>query len=224
MSESEKPVEAEVKERVVRHVVEFQNDNAGDKGDKDLEAELESKNNLLASLALKEFEERKEAIVERLKLKYGEQKGEEIAEGITSGRDVDSYENLLSVVEDEGSQTQKSKVPVGKVKSIPPSKGESYPTTQAMVDDIYEALERQKFNQSFNPKEYNAEEHQRLQSMADKLLENAILGIKTRGEIPRIRGISSCFKCGASMSGDTCPKCGYKNKSYQDRQLEVVIG
>jgi len=214
----ETPVGNEVATKVVKHVIEFV--DKGKDGDKDLAMakELQEKSDIISSLALKEFEEKKNLIVQKLVSKYGEDKREAFEDSIQSGHDIDSMENLLAVV-DEGNTQTKNKVPSGKVHSQSNSgnRGEVFNTTQELIDSTYEALERQKYNQSYNPKEYDSVEHQRLQSMADRLLESAVIGMKGRGEIPRIRGITECFKCHASMSGDTCPKCGYKNRSYQDK-------
>lgn len=188
--------------------------------DEKLQAELKQKDDMLKSLALKEFEERKESIVQRLESRYGKEKAEEIGESIISGKDVDSYENLLTVTEDDN-QEQTRKVPSGKVKGAKPtSEDENYGSTQELVDKVYDELERQKYLQMTGSKDYDPSKHQKLQGMADAFLSSLVHGEKNRNKITSGWKVWECPKCHRTVvNSNVCPNpsCeGQTAKGYNE--------
>lgn len=187
----------------VEHVIRFE----GDKHEKEIsQDEAEIMKSQLEAMALKAFEDKQKALVE----KYGDRFADEIYSA-ESGYALDSLEAVLEKIK---KPTKQKGAPTGKVGIDISGRGdEGYETGGELVDDIYDKLDYQRFAKIFKPKDYDPVEEKRLQKMADKLLTSLITGEKNRGEITKFN-VWTCPECNATVSGtNKCPTC---NKVYKD--------
>lgn len=207
-----------IADKIVKHIIEIDNGSEGDKSDKE---KLEIAQNQLQALALKEFEDKKSSFVEAMTERFGSEQANKLADIIVDGNSLDRIKASMEIVAEK---TAKS-TPKGKTNSQAPQNTEGFNSTQEMIDKIYDELEREKWLQMKNSKDANPEKLAQLTEMTDKLLQSAIIGEKSRGEITKIRGVWSCPKCGATCTTSECSRCGYRSKSYNERvsKDEVVI-
>jgi len=195
--------------------------------------ELKQKQDILQSLALKEFEEKKGILVDTVRKSLGDEKADEVSDMLQSGEDIDRVERMLTIVGDSikttqtaqtGQQPQTPKkptsTPAGKISadfvpSLSKSDVDEWDSVEEMVNDIYDNLETQLFlkERPLKGMSYDDAKLKKYQSMATKLLQSVLLGEKSRGGkegTPTKIQVTQCLQCGKVLvAGERkCPNCG----------------
>lgn len=185
------------------------------------EDELTQKNNQLQAIALREFEEKKTFLVGKIKEALGDEKANEAAEKIKSGKDIDAisqwvdyFDNAIKVGKGEFKPENKStSTPAGKLNASKPTNTgteQTWESQEAMVNEVFDTLEEQLFLRAMN-QPYDAKKLEKAEKMEQKLLKSLVEGEKNRGKITPMR-IMECRNCGQILTGGetTCPNvnCG----------------
>lgn len=197
--------------------------------DKDKENSEENKRlkAQLQAIALRAFEDKKSEVVNKLTERYGVEKANEISDSIVTPQDLDSYQRMLQVINENERSKVPTNAPTGKVSgSSPINQEQTYDSTGTMIDSLYNEYERMIFlrdhPQSPNYKDYSDDKFQQLQGRVDRLLTNSLKGMQKRGRDVKFQQVSSCMKCNTTMIQGKCPKCGWVDKSYYDQNMGLV--
>lgn len=187
--------------------------------DKDKLDQAQSK---LEALALKELEEKKSLLVNKVRESQGDEKAASIEEMIQSGADVKRVERWLEIFEDSFKVPSKeetpatpdpiSKVPTGKLRAGKPPVGSEleFGTGAEWVNHVYDQLEEQLFLARMGMP-HDATKLRKYQKMATQLLKNLLDGEKKRGAITGL-SVMQCPDCDKIILGkeNACPECGHK--------------
>lgn len=200
---------------------------------KDVETQLEEKNAMLASLALKDFEDQKTALVATVKdekkkkavedfigtdsAKLEQVKfmtgllGQALAEG---GVEVEGAEGagikIPKPTGEEGEETNEDGTeavpPKGKARKAP-AKSVPDVSGRAIIDDLYNILS--------DPTKTKAEKDI-AEGKINELYSQFTKGSKDAGKIVKIK-VLDCPQCHNTMEGDTCQHCGYTLPQWEQK-------
>jgi len=157
------------------------------------EDELLQKNNQLQAIALREFEEKKTFLVGKIKEALGDEKANEAAEKIKTGKDIDNishwvefFDNAIKVGKGEFKPENKpTSTPAGKLNASKPATSGTEPTwesPEAMVNEVFDNLEEQLFLRAMN-QPYDAKKLEKAEKMEQKLLKSLVEGERNRNKI-----------------------------------------
>lgn len=180
----------------------------------DLKDKLEVEKAKTTILALKKFEEEKQALLETITDK---DKREEVSELIQSGEDLERVRTTMQIIQSgiqyglsPHDETPKKKfVGQAKLYGSPSNKDvQTWDSVEEMVNDVYDQLESEMFKEAMGVP-YDKAKMRKYRSMADKLLSSLITGVRRRGVGSDKFHIQQCRNCGKVLTEHEtkCPNC-----------------
>ena len=185
--------------------------------------ELKQRKSQLEALALKEFEEKKEILVSKVRESQGDEKADEVEEMIKSGQDIDRITRFMTVFDsalakgaggDDGTGEDDDNPPAkpapkGKVsgRKVEDPDVERLDSGAAWVKKVYDAVEEGMFLRAMSMP-YDANKLAEAETQRNNLLKSFLRGERNREKITRVV-VMQCRDCGRIITGGEtqCPNC-----------------
>jgi ssDNA-binding Zn-finger/Zn-ribbon topoisomerase 1 len=168
-----------------------------------LKTELDEKSAVLAQKALTEFEIHKQKLSERF--------------GDPTILDLGTPSEVADYIANTSPKEPEKRAPFGKSPFYPPTNGEQYPNSAAMVDELYK--------RAYYQPELTAEEKSQARAKINQLWHSFETGkslsqIRESGIDAIAKPVSDCPSCyrtiqPLSKNNPTCPFCGYDIREKQ---------